>query len=370
MFKPATGNIFTMTTVDASPVMVVHVIADPGLPSRRLAAIRDSLQGRLQVLSRRPLEVESRSELLRIRPDHTLEARAVENLSEGRVDLVILLTEIPRYLKRRPLIAEAYPDERVAIVSCPTVGAWATKSKLLRIIVDCAYRLMTMDDVAETYTDDGWGQWVSRDERKSLIMLANPRTGFARTVLGVILGNEPWRTAPKLSRALATAAATGAFGVFYNSIWQMSDALSTGRLLVISVLAVCSMVVWLLVSNKLWDRPRYARLSKVVLLYNLSTVMTLLICVIWLYAALWVFIFVSGLIVIDPSFMASVLNEDVGINNYASIAWLSASMGVVAGALGSGFDDQVDMRHITMGMRERQRAYTQQPETEVEESTS
>ena len=229
---------------------------------------------------------------------------------------------------------------------------------------------MTMDDVAETYTDDGWGQWVSRDERKSLIMLANPRTGFARTVLGVILGNEPWRTAPKLSRALATAAATGAFGVFYNSIWQMSDALSTGRLLVISVLAVCSMVVWLLVSNKLWDRPRYARLSKVVLLYNLSTVMTLLICVIWLYAALWVFIFVSGLIVIDPSFMASVLNEDVGINNYASIAWLSASMGVVAGALGSGFDDQVDMRHITMGMRERQRAYTQQPETEVEESTS
>lgn len=346
--------------------MVVHVIADPGLPSRRLAAIQDSLQGKLQVLSKRTVVVESRSELLRIRPDHTLEARAVENLSEGRVDLVILLTEIPRYLKRRPLIAEAYPDERVAVVSCPTVGAWATKAKLLRIITDCAYRLMSIDDVAETYTDDGWGQWVSRDERQSLIMLADPRTGFARTVLGVIMANEPWRTAPKLSRALATAAATGAFGIFYNSIWQMSDALSTQRLLVISVLAVVAMVAWLLVSNRLWDRPRYARLSKVVLLYNLSTVMTLLFCVVALYVALWVFIFVSGLIVIDPAFMASVLGKDIGINNYMAIAWLSASMGVVAGALGSGFDDQVDMRHITMGMRERQRAYTQVDASEEE----
>lgn len=349
-----------MTNAPAPAEMVVHVIADPGLPTGRLSAIRDSLENRLQVLSKLKIRVETQSELIRIRPDNTLETRLVEHLSEGRVDVVVLLTEIPRYLDKRPLIAEAYPDERVAVISCPTLGAWATKSKLLRVVTDCTYRLMNAEHVAETYIDDGWGQWVSRDDRSSMIMLANPRTGLPRTVFGVIMANEPWRTAPKLSRALAAASATGAFGIFYNSIWQMSEALSSNRLFVISALAVISMVGWLLFSNRLWEQPKYDRLSVIVLLYNLSTVTTLLFCVVALYIALWVFIFVAGVIVIDPTFMASVIGGDVSITNYMAIAWLSASMGVVAGALGSGFDDQMDLRHITMGSRERQRAYTQQ----------
>lgn len=355
------GKLTGMTNEQQGPAeMVVHLIADPGLPSSRLSAIRDSLEDRLQVLSRLKIQVVTRSELIRLRPDNTLETRVVENLSEGRVDIVILLTEIPRYLDRRPLIAEAYPDERVAVISCPTLGAWATKSKLLRVVTDCAYRLLRDDQVEETYIDDGWGQWISRDDRSSQIMLANPVTGMPRTVLGVMMANQPWRTAPKLSRALAAASATGAFGIFYNSIWQMSEALSFGRLLVISILAVLSMVVWLILSNRLWERPKYDRLSVIVLLYNLSTVTTLLFCVVALYVALWIFILVAGVIVIDPSFMAGVIGGDISILNYMSIAWLSASMGVVAGALGSGFDDQLDLRHITMGARERQRAYTQQ----------
>ncbi|MGP5078596.1 hypothetical protein ACTXKZ_11075 [Brachybacterium alimentarium] len=39
------------------------------------------------------------------------------------------------------------------------------------------------------------------------------------------------------------ASATGAFGIFYNSIWQMSAALSTPRLLLIGLLAMTSMVL-------------------------------------------------------------------------------------------------------------------------------
>ena len=349
-----------MTNVPGPAEMVVYVIADPGLPTGRVSAIQDSLESRLQTLSSLKVRVESQSELIRIRPDNTLETRVVEHLSEGRVDVVILLTEIPRYLDKRPLIAEAYPEERVAVISCPTLGAWATKSKLMRVVTDCAYRLMSDEHVAETYVDDGWGKWIVRDDRASQIMLADPRTGLPRTVMGVIMANEPWRTVPKLSRALAAASATGAFGIFYNSIWQMSEALSTGRLFVVSALAVISMVGWLLISNRLWERPKYDRLSVIVLLYNLSTVTTLVFCVVTLYIALWVFIFVAGVIVIDPRFMATVIGGDVDLVNYSAIAWLSASMGVVAGALGSGFDDQMDLRHITMGARERQRAYTQQ----------
>ena len=49
---------------------------------------------------------------------------------------------------------------------------------------------------------------------------------------------------------------------------------------------------------------------------------------------------------------------------YLDIAWLSAAMGVVAGALGSSFDKDTNLRSLTHGQRERQRRFT---EDEVEQ---
>ena len=43
----------------------------------------------------------------------------------------------------------------------------------------------------------------------------------------------------------------------------MSDALFTPRLLGIGVLAICSMVAWLLVSNSLWERPKLETRTRV-----------------------------------------------------------------------------------------------------------
>lgn len=45
---------------------------------------------------------------------------------------------------------------------------------------------------------------------------------------------------------------------------------------------------------------------------------------------------------------------------YLDIAWLSAAMGVVAGALGSSFDNDTDLRNLTHGQRERQRMFTEE----------
>ena len=38
--------------------------------------------------------------------------------------------------------------------------------------------------------------------------------------------------------------------------------------------------------------------------------------------------------------------------NYVDIAWLAASMGTVAGSLGSNFDSEADIRRLTQGRRE------------------
>ncbi len=204
----------------------------------------------------------------------------------------------------------------------------------------------------------GWSNWSNNEDSSHQSLHAHTITGGPRLIMGMTIANEPWRTAPKLSGALAAASATGAFGIFYSSIWQMSTYLSTLRLLSIGALAVLVMVAWLIVSHRLWDRPVNERLATVVMYYNLSTVLTLLITVIALYAILVVLILLGGLVVIDPAFMTQQIQQEASFTNYLDIAWLSAALGVVAGGIGASFDTDADVLKVTHGQRMRQRVYT------------
>ena len=134
------------------------------------------------------------------------------------------------------------------------------------------------------------------------------------------MANEPLRMARRLSRAMAAAAATGAFGIFYSSIWQMPHHLSIARLTSIGAIAIAVMVGRLITINRLWDRPVNEHLAQVVFYYNLSTVLTLTISVTGLYALLVIGILAGGLIVIDPEFMALTIHRpEARLTNYFDI---------------------------------------------------
>lgn len=343
--------------------MNLHVllVADPGLPTRRARAVLKRLESDLTELLQRSVRISERTEMIRIDPDNVLEYRDAHAIAEeyDQVDVILLLTEIPRHSEGKPLMAEIFTEQQVAVLSCPTFGAWVTKKRLLRVMVDAVLRVAPGASVPtpKRYTLH-WSRWSQRNG--SYALHAHTFTAAPRTVAGMTMANDPLRTVPKLSRALAAASATGAFGIFYHSIWQMSEALSTTRLLMIGVTAMVAMGAWLILSNGLWDRPKQQSLSRVVLLYNLSTVLTLALCMLALYVSLVLLILAGALIVIDPGFMSDILGEDARFTNYLDIAWLSAAMGTVAGALGSGFDSEDDVRQLTHGQRERQRRYASQ----------
>lgn len=362
-----------MTDETARGVNVL-VVADPGLPSRRVKSINDDLQEQLEKTFSPPVQLHTQTEVIRIRPDNTLDIGVASRIAEeyDRIDVVLLLTEIPRHHGKRPLIAEIFPEEKVGIISCPTLGAVATKRRILTVFMACALRLMPVNDDLDLNAHSlRWSRWSDPlDDTGHRQLTSNRIAGGFRTVLGMTMANDPWRTAPRLSSALAAASATGAFGIFYNSIWQMSNYLSTTRLLLIGLLAMAAMVFWLIVSNRLWDTPIKERLSTVVLLYNLSTIATLFLCVLALYVTLVVLILLTSLVVIDPEFMSMILDQDASFVNYLDIAWLSAAMGVVAGALGSSFDSQTDMRRLTHGQRERQRQYSEDDDGSDQDTTS
>ncbi|WP_337589933.1 hypothetical protein [Rothia halotolerans] len=343
----------------------VLVIADPGLPTRRMKKIEDELNERLDQAFAPPNGLHLQTEPIRIRTDNTIDFSAARKLADDydRVDVVVLLTEMPRHAEGKPLVAELFPDEKLAIISCPTMGAAFPKKRLRDLILNCVEQTLPEERRGRIdLKDHHWSQWDKDDSTGRYALRAHTITGAPRTITGMVLSNDPWRTAPRLSSALAAAAAVGAFGIFYSSIWQMSDALSLPRLLSIGLMAIVLMVLWLITSNRLWDKPVKESLASVVLLYNLSTVVTLFICILALYLALVLLIFLGGLVVIDPDFMAYQLGHESRFSNYLDIAWLSAAMGVVAGALGSSFDSATDLRQLTHGQRERQRRLTEDEE--------
>lgn len=340
----------------------VLVVADPGLPTRRADAVKEDLEQILRDLFSPPIRVLTRTRLIRIDPQNSLDFADARRMADehDRVDVTVLLTEIPRHTDGKPLMAEIFPEENVAVLSCPTFGAWATKKRILTTMVDSVIRLSPTTDSRDPEVYGlRWSQWSEHAETGSLALHAHTFTGGPRTVLGMTLGNDPWRIAPRLSSAMAAALATGAFGIFYHSIWEMSDSLSTMRLLSIGVLAMTAMGVWLMIGNRLWDKPKEKKFSRVVMLYNISTVLTLSLCMLMLYLCLVVLILLGGLVVIDPGFMSEILEDDAEFSNYLDIAWLSAAMGTVAGALGSSFDSETDLRKLTHGQRERQRQYSE-----------
>ncbi|MFC7455714.1 hypothetical protein ACFQS2_00785 [Brachybacterium sp. GCM10030267] len=341
----------------------VLILADPGLCARRAEAARELFEEELtQVYGNATVTVQT--QFLGISDHNTIDMGSVDAVREDfePIDVALMLTEMPRRSEGRPLIAELHPEKSAATLSYPTIGLFAPRQRLVNAFMACVLRLTAggteedRDRVAAS-----WNQWSEPSEGPPRLR-SRAVTGAVRTVTGMVATNAPWRAFPKLSSALAAASGAGAFGIFYNSIWTMSAALSPVRLLLIGLLAIILMTGWLIFRNSLWERPSTKDRTMVLLYYNLSTVLTIFLCVLGLYLSLVVLILCASLVIISPDFMATILQEPAKFARYVDIAWLSAAMGVVAGGLGSGFDDETDLEQLTHSRREQLRRLSREDE--------
>lgn len=333
--------------------ITVDVFADPGLPSRLVGRLLSRAEegGRYSFSHDR--------KQIPLRDDGTLDLESVRTWSRERgSDATVIVTEIPRRAGRRPKMAAIHPKDSLVVVSLPALGWFGLPSQLEHAVLaslDALTRVEVTGDVAPE-VDFGVVHTQGLGPEESYYV-ASPwwRSGRLRLVMGMVRTNEPLATAPKLSGAFAAASATGAFGVFFSSIWNLADALPAWRLSLITGITVIVMTLWLIMINRLWEPQHRMDSLAEATMYNASTVVTLLVSVSLLYAALFVGICAAAFVVIDADFMTQTLGRASSPRNYLNIAWLSASMGTVAGALGSSFDNDVDVRNLTQGRRQRMR---------------
>lgn len=360
---------------DRDRPLVVGLVADPGLPAdlaRGLAERLPEEMARCDLVPRRwaaqattgpiALDEDNRVPLITEARKHTA--------ADGW-DILIFLTDLPRQRGTRAIVADVNVAERAAVLSLPSLGWFRLRAHLTRVVVRLVRLIADRGGVSGA--DSGNGppeprqgrprlQAVPADEDGVDLQLAFPGSGGKRRLLlGMVRENRPWRLVPTLSKAIAAAAATAAFGVFYPIIWAMADQLSHLRLGGISLFAIVVMALWLITYNDLWERPEGRRRA---LLYNLATVTTLAIGVSFMYVILLVVTALAAVTVISPLYLASRLGHPAGPIDYLELAWLASSMGTIAGALGSSMETGRTVRHATFSRREQDRRVQAQQERE------
>lgn len=354
----------------------VTLVAEHGLPYGLAEGIAPRVEEALAKTSVGPVAVTVDDGALMLDDEGEVHLSDSVPTTSNSADLVVFLTELPRLWRGRPLPAEIDSRRSAAVISVPACGTLGLRRNVTDLTVACIAGLAEPDSADETFrsVESRLRQWHIDEERDGKsILVATSQWGWVRMVTGMVRVNRPWRLVSTLKGVIAAAAATASFGIFYTSIWQMATVLSPWRLGLITAFSIAVMGTWLIVANRLWESRR-SRSSAATwsLMYNTVTVATVLVGIATMYIGLYILTFIAGLVVIDAGFMTQQIQKPASLTSFLLLAWLSTSMGVIAGALGSSSDSYESILRATFGQRERERRLKQErdedPDDEAEKS--
>lgn len=102
----------------------------------------------------------------------------------------------------------------------------------------------------------------------------------------------------------------------------------------------------------------------------MSTVITLFLGVAYMHVLLFGTVLAGAATVISPDYLQQTLGHPVDAGDYLTLAWLATSMGLVAGALGSGLETEHAVRRATYSRRQRERHEFQRRQEQEAEDTA
>ena len=350
---------------------MLGLLAAPGLPSE----IAEELAADLPpLLAEHITDAVSWRVPIRTEPEATHLTSGVDAIDLGRErmlrhgwDLAVCVTDAPLRIERRPIVADASATHGVALISLPALGAMQTRRRARNAVIRLVDGLV--GESLET-GHGGAGRRVRVGGSAGRVRGTDPRgrgagcrrrgpalrrRGRAREP-SAIDRHDPRQPALAPDRAprarlAAAAAAAVALALVTSDLWKLSNALDWIRLLALMVVSVGATVLWLIVSHRLWERPRGRASREQTVLFNVATTLTLLLGAAFLYAALFAMTLLGAALVIDSGVMAQALGHDAGIGDYAALAWMASSLGTIAGGLGAGLESDEAVREAAYGYR-------------------
>ena len=319
-----------------TPPSRVLLVADPGLPHDLAQQVARRLPGEVCVSSGRlPAD------------DHgTL--RLPSGVRRRKGDLAVLLTDAPRWDDAGPVVAELHRSSGTGIVSLPSLGAMRLHSRATAAVA------RVIAELSGPASGRRLGPFAPR-EGDTVRFVAKATFGRLRVLAGMVRANRPWRLLPHLSKAFAAALATLAYAIVNPTIWELAERLGGWRLAVSMVLAIGTMVAWLIVDHEMWERPTEPSERTRAAQFNAATVATLVIGVLFLYAGLLAVGLLADRVLLVDGVIESATRTNATLSDHLALVWLGSSVATVAGALGTGFESDDAVRQAAYGFRQRER---------------
>lgn len=347
---------------EGQPCIALGVIVAPGLARDVTAKIAAELEDDLRALE---TGVDWRTELAVDRlvapPAQTTEIvdAARRKLLDANWDLGVVVTDLPLRIGRRPVSRQVSPTHGIALVSLPALGALHLAPRLRRTLLELVGELV--GDGGEQWDGDRalarlrhrWGRGVlqelatetaDRPGALRFLFVAVVLSSHLRLLVGMVRANRPWRLAARLYRALLAAVVAGAYGLVTSDIWRISATAGSTRLALMSIASIAFTSGAVIAAHDLWERAPDRRLRDQVILFNFATAATVLIGIGTLYITLFLLIFASAELLLSPNVLASGLGHGVGVGDYVTLAWFTASLATVGGALGASLESDQAVR--------------------------
>lgn len=290
-------------------------------------------------------------------------------------DYVVAITDLPMFHNERVLALDINKKNGAAVFSYPAFGWRPVKKRFKNAIVAIINEVHHSEAEKNDYDDnnhvtyavnkqfplskiDKTEVYLDETGNDHLRYLSNTRSmGMVRLVSGMTFANNPLNMMASLSNIVAIAFTTGAFGLIFTTMWQMSMEFSMWRLFGISIIAVLGMLLWIMMSHDLWESVKQSRNKRITWLYNLTTVMTLFVAIIIYYIILYTLFLIAELVLLPSDFLGQQvgLKGPAGIDLYLSIPWFAASISTVAGAIGAGLLNDQLIKESTYGYRQQMR---------------
>jgi hypothetical protein len=307
----------------------------------------------------------------------------------------ICLTDLPLYSGKYHVVADASIENSVAQISIPVFGFMPMRSRIkksfIQMMGELYYRYSSRDQFASdvvhmkpflkanknkrfpkpkpfsmslTKRMD-----VSNDEQVDVRYIIKSRMiGKMRVLSGMTFANRPWSALFSFNKLITLSFATGTYISIFPTPWELSIAYSPGRFIAVMVLAILGTIIWVIFSHDLWEKPTEKGKKRWRDLYNWTTFSTLGVIIISNYIMLFIIFLAAIAVFVPPSLFEAWtgLKDDPTPKYYFSLVWLITSLGTLAGAIGTGIEDEGKIRDITYSYRQKQRYYEIKKEEENE----
>ncbi|MFC4402263.1 hypothetical protein [Gracilibacillus xinjiangensis] len=293
-----------------------------------------------------------------------------KEMKQKEWDIAICLTDLPFFYHKSPVVMEMDRVKNVAWVSVPSLGIFPLKRRIISFIIRILKDMVdpSVVNVKQPNKEEASSKkklkTLSPFQRREMDDKANgnvlytykPRVlGIFRLILGMLRANQPWVIFPHFLKIVVVAFTTGCFALVFPTLWKLSSHYTIGRTFLVTVIAIGLMVTWIILVHKLWEKPYKGKSKPLRIIYNLTTVFTLLVTVVFYYIILFVFFIFAAIILIPSELMQSEISGSVDLLRYISLAWTATSLSTFIGAFGTTLENEDAVLSSTYGNRQRQR---------------